>query len=96
MEWREEIALHMHLDDGILLVAMLENYPVGLISVYWMTLLTPLSETLKGYIDIINVQDNFRRMGIAKQLVKLYLEQSEKKMHNKSAPVVRLIRKKLC
>ena len=86
----------MHLDDGISLVAMLENHMVDMISLYWMTSLVPLSETLKGYIDIIKVHDNFRWMRIAKQLVKLYLEQAEKKMHNKSTPVVRLIRKKLC
>jgi hypothetical protein len=54
----------MHLDDGISLVAMLENHMVDMISLYWMTSLVPLSETLKGYIDIIKVHDNFRRMGI--------------------------------
>lgn len=76
-EWGELQARHMHLVNGFSIVAMQENILVGLISVAWKLLPAPLSETREGFIDIIEVHQDFRRKGIARRLVDLSLERAE-------------------
>ncbi|MFT3894878.1 MAG: GNAT family N-acetyltransferase [Anaerolineales bacterium] len=78
-EWGEKIAQHMHIEDGFSIVALQENCLAGLISVYWKFLPPPLHDVLEGYIDIIEVHKDFRRQGIAKQLVQLSLERAKEK-----------------
>ena len=78
-EWGEKMARHMHIDDGFSMVALQEECLVGLISVYWKLLPPPLHEFLEGYIDIIEVHKDFRRQGIAKQLVRLSVELAKEK-----------------
>lgn len=78
-EWGEKVAHHMHLEDGFSILAMQENLLVGLISVYWKTLPAPLPETQEGYIDILEVQEDFRRRGVATQLINLSLERAKER-----------------
>ena len=77
-EWGELQARHMHLCDGFSIVALFENTLVGLISVKWKILPPPLPETHEGFIDIIEVQKDYRRRGIAKHLVDMSLERAKK------------------
>jgi len=76
-EWGEKSARHMHLEDGFSILAMQGERFVGLISVYWNILPLPLPETCEGYIDILEVHKDFRRKGIATQLINLSLERAK-------------------
>jgi GNAT superfamily N-acetyltransferase len=67
----------MHLEDGFSILAMQEKNLAGLISLYWKTLPAPLSETCEGYIDILEVRKDFRRKGIATQLIDISLERAK-------------------
>ncbi|HEX2997851.1 MAG TPA: GNAT family N-acetyltransferase [Anaerolineales bacterium] len=78
-EWGEKAARHMHLEDGFSILAMKENALVGLISVYWKILPPPLPETCEGYIDILEVHKDFRRRGIAAQLIDLSMQRAREK-----------------
>lgn len=78
-EWGEKAARHMHLEDGFSILAMKENALVGLISVYWKILPSPLPETCEGYIDILEVHKDFRRRGIAAQLIDLSMQRAREK-----------------
>jgi len=78
-EWGEKVAHHMHLENGFSILAMQENMIVGLISAYWKTLPAPLPETQEAYIDILEVQEDFRRRGVATQLINLALERAKEK-----------------
>jgi ribosomal protein S18 acetylase RimI-like enzyme len=78
-EWGEKTAHHMHLEDGFSILAMQEEKFVGLISMYWKTLPPPLPETREGYIDILEVHKDFRRRGIATQLINLSFERGKEK-----------------
>jgi ribosomal protein S18 acetylase RimI-like enzyme len=78
-EWGEKVAHHMHLEDGFSILVMQENLLVGLISIYWKTLPAPLLETQEGYIDILEVQEDFRRRGVATQLINLSLERAKER-----------------
>ena len=80
IEWGEKFARHMHLEDGFSILAMQNDKVAGLVSVYWKKLPHPLTETLEGYIDIIEVHQDFRRRGIAKQLVDLSLDRARRKI----------------
>lgn len=79
LEWGEKIARHMHLEDGFSILAMQEDILVGLVSVYWQLLPAPLPETLEGYIDILEVHTDFRRKGIATQLIACCMDRLRKK-----------------
>jgi ribosomal protein S18 acetylase RimI-like enzyme len=78
-EWGEKAARHMHLDDGFSILAIQANNLVGLISVYWKVLPPPLPETCEGYIDILEVHKDFRRKGIATQLIEMSAKRAKQK-----------------
>jgi ribosomal protein S18 acetylase RimI-like enzyme len=78
-EWGEKTAQHMHLEDGFSILAMQGNNLVGLISVYWKLLPSPLPETCEGYIDILEVHKDFRRRGIATRLIDISVERAKEK-----------------
>lgn len=69
---------HLHLDDGFSIVALHEDQPVGIISVYRRALPVPFSETYEGYIDIIEVIPGYRRQGIARRLVEISIERAQR------------------
>lgn len=75
-EWTEVTARHMHLEDGFTIVATRNKRPIGLISIRWQRLPSPLAETHEGYIDIIEVREGFRRQGIATHLIGKAIEQA--------------------
>ena len=78
-EWGEKAARHMHLEDGFSILALQGNNLVGLISLYWKLLPQPLSKTWEGYIDILEVHKDFRRRGIATQLIDMSVERVKEK-----------------
>jgi GNAT superfamily N-acetyltransferase len=75
-EWGEKAARHMHLDDGFSIVALAEGELAGLISVYWQDLPSPLGGTREAYIDIIEVPTDYRRKGIAREMIALAEERA--------------------
>ena len=68
-EWGEKAARHIHLTDGFSIVALNGEFLAGLISVYVKTLPVPLEESFDWYIDILEVQKDYRRRGIATHLI---------------------------
>ncbi|MCL2363749.1 MAG: GNAT family N-acetyltransferase [Defluviitaleaceae bacterium] len=62
---------HIHTeDDSYSLAAMHDDVPIGFISTYTRNLDAPIGEERDAYIDIIEVDDACKRMGIATELVK--------------------------
>ena len=74
-EWGEKAARHMHLTDGLSIVALDHERLIGLISVYGKKL--PLLETMDWYIDILEVQKEYRRNGIATHLIDIVCERAK-------------------
>lgn len=73
-EWGDLAARHMHLADGFSIVALASEQPVGLIAVSYRRLPAPLVGIYEGYIDIIEVHPEYRRQGIATQLIAMVVE----------------------
>jgi len=62
---------HLHTEEGSYsLVAVCDEIPIGFISTYTQNLSAPLSEEKDAYIDIIEVDEAYQRMGIATELVR--------------------------
>ena len=81
-EWGEKAARHMHLTDGFSILALHEETLVGLISTYWKKLPAPLDDEFDAYIGILEVHQDFRRRGIARQLIEMSMERAKQKgMH---------------
>ena len=78
-EWGEKAARHMHLTHGFSIIALYGETPVGLISTYWRELPTPLNEDFDAYIDILEVHRDFRRKGIATQLIEISMGRAKQK-----------------
>ena len=76
-EWSEIAAQHMHIEDGFSILALCNDEPVGLISVYWRELPPPLADTYEGYIDIIEVLAEFRRRRIATRMIEMSAERAQ-------------------
>jgi GNAT superfamily N-acetyltransferase len=70
-DWSETVARHLHFSGGFTFLAVSRNVLAGVISVFWDELPPPLTGTLEGYIDIIEVRPGYRRRGIAARLVEL-------------------------
>ena len=77
--WSEKAARHMHFTDGFSMIALHDQQPIGLISTYWKTLYPPLSQVIEGYIDILEVDERFRRQGIATHLIGLTIERARER-----------------
>lgn len=67
--WGKQAACHMHIEDGFSILAVIDEAPVGLISVYWRPLPPPLIGAQEGYIDIIEVRSEYRRQSIAARMI---------------------------
>lgn len=78
-EWGEKAARHMHLSDGLSIVACHDDLPVGLISVYPKRLPHPLLGTFDWYIDVLEVRQEYRRMGIATHLIQIVCERAKER-----------------
>lgn len=75
IEDKEMIKNHIHLENGSYsLAALHEDMPVGFISTYTLNFPIPLEGSKDAYIDIIDVDEKYRRKGIAREL----LERTEK------------------
>ena len=74
--WGEKAAEHMHLIDGFSTVVFDDDMIVGLISVYCKKLPLPLVESFDWYIDILEVQKDYRRRGIATHLIEMACERA--------------------
>ncbi len=75
-KWGEKAARHLHFEDGFTIIATYEKKLVGMISVYWRTLPKPITESREGYIDIIEIDREYRRRGIASRLIHLAIERA--------------------
>jgi len=60
------------------IVALHHSLLVGLISVYRKKLPPPLSEAFDWYIDILEVHQDYRRLGIATCLIDMVCERAKK------------------
>ncbi len=76
-EWGEKAARHMHLVDGFSIVATHGNRLVGLISVYRKALPPPLQGAFDWYIDILEVDQEYRRKGLATHLIETVIERAK-------------------
>jgi len=66
----ETIRGHLHFEEGSYsLVALHDDTPVGFISTYTQSWTPPLENKKDAYIDIIEVDRNYRRKGIASGLI---------------------------
>ncbi len=70
-QWGEQAASHMHFDDGFSIIATCGDSLVGLISISWQDLPGPITGVCEGYIDIIEVDAQFRRQGVAIRMLHL-------------------------
>jgi GNAT superfamily N-acetyltransferase len=80
-QWGELAQRHLHFVDGFTLAALVGDQLAGFLSVYWKHLPPPLQEAAEGYLDIIEIQQDFRRRGVATRLV----EQAEKLARERGA-----------
>ena len=78
-EWSEAAARHMRITDGFSIVAIKNGMPIGLISVYWKQLPSPLPETFEGFIDILEVHKDYRRKGLATNLIEMSMKRAQAK-----------------
>ena len=78
VEWGENPARHTHLTDGFSIVVFDRDMLVGLISVYRKTLPLPLVDSFDWYIDILEVQKEYRRKGIAAGLIQMICQRAER------------------
>jgi ribosomal protein S18 acetylase RimI-like enzyme len=76
-EWGENAARHIHLTDGCTIVALDNELLVGLVSAYGKKL--PLLEIPDWYIDILEVHKEYRRRGIATDLIRLISAQAKER-----------------
>jgi len=64
-------ANHLHLDDSSFSLASIDDEKVvGFISAYPQKWIKPLTDDLDAYIDIIEVHKEYRRQGIARNMIK--------------------------
>lgn len=71
---------HLHFEKNSCSLAAIKNEEViGFISVYEKELSNPLNDLYDAYIDIIEVKKEFRRKGIAKNLIKHCEEWAKKR-----------------
>ena len=58
-------------DDGFTIVAIRGGEPIGVVSIGWRMLPAPHSDTKEAFIDMIDVDPEFRRQGIGRKLIEL-------------------------
>ena len=62
---------HIHTEDGSFsLAAVYDDDVIGFISTYTRNLTEPIAEEKDAYIDIIEVENEYQRIGIATELIK--------------------------
>jgi GNAT superfamily N-acetyltransferase len=62
-------ARYVRLSEGFTIVALCGGRPVGLLAVHWRQLPAPVPETVEAFIDIIDVLAEYRRRGIAREMI---------------------------
>ena len=74
------VAAHLHFNDGFTVAAIQMNRgePVGVLAVKWQRLTPPLAHLREAYIDVIEVCPEFRRQGVASQIVALAAGRAKK------------------
>ena len=76
--WSKIPPKHWHLENGFTLVALDNDLIVGFVSVYWRNLPLPLASSKEGFIDILEVIPEYRRRGIATNLLRQAEYRSQK------------------
>ncbi|MBE5965772.1 MAG: GNAT family N-acetyltransferase [Lachnospiraceae bacterium] len=70
---------HIHTESGSFsFAAVCDDNPIGFISTYTKSLDIPINEEKDAYIDIVEVNEEYQRMGIASELVKRTEEWAKK------------------
>ena len=70
VKYGEMAKKHIHTENGSFsLAAIFDNTPIGFISTYTENLTIPIGEEKDAYIDIIEVDEEYHRMGIGSELV---------------------------
>jgi len=68
--WQSNAGDYLHLgSDGLTVAAVVDGQPLGVISAFKRNLPEPLAMVREAFIDIIEVQEPFRRQGIGEMLV---------------------------
>jgi len=68
--WQSNAGDYLHLgSDGFTLAAVVDGQPVGIISAFKRSLPEPLAMMREAFIDILEVQELYRRQGIGETLV---------------------------
>lgn len=71
LKYGEVAKNHIHTEAGSYsLIAVSNEIPIGFISTYTRQLSAPIVEEKDAYIDIIEIDKAYRRMGIASELIK--------------------------
>ena len=71
-KYGETAEKHIHSEEGSYsLAALCDDMPIGFISAYTKNLTPPLAQVQDIYIDIIEVDAEHRRQGIASKLISL-------------------------
>ena len=71
-QWKDyfpDVGKYICLEDGFTIVAMCEEQAVGLLSVSWRELPSPLPNTMEAFIMDIEVLPEYRRRGIARSMI---------------------------
>ena len=76
-EWKKQsnwppgvVESHMHLENGFSIVAKNKDELIGMVSIYWREVADLIPGVFEGYIDIIEVKEEYRRLGIATMLIR--------------------------
>ena len=68
-KWGDKAARHLHFADGITLLAQQDNTLVGMLAVQLRSLPAPSAHCTEAFIDIIEVDSEYRRRQIGSRLV---------------------------
>lgn len=68
-----------HTEDGCTIVAMVNEAPVGVISVAWRALPAPMADVGEAFIDLIDVDPEHRRKGIGRRLIDLASDRARRR-----------------
>jgi GNAT superfamily N-acetyltransferase len=68
--WQSNAGDYLHLgSDGFTVAAIADGQPIGVISAFARSLPEPLAMQREAFIDIIEVQEPYRRQGVGEALV---------------------------
>jgi GNAT superfamily N-acetyltransferase len=79
--WGAMVSGHLHFQGGITISAVSRNAHAGLLTAYTRTLPAPLQVALETYIDLLEVEPEFRGRGVATRLIQMALAHAKSLGH---------------